>query len=254
VTLLEEIADSGRPAMARKVHAYLTKLFNWAIARGTLETSPCTAVKPAALIGRQEARQRVLNDAEIRALWEAAGTLGYPHAQFIKMLLLCGQRLRETANAQWQEFNLDAGLWTIPPERMKTGVAHEVPLPTAAVELLKSLPHWSGPFVFSTRGGGRPIAGFSQVKNRIDAALGDKVAAWRFHDLRRTMRTGLGALPIPSNVCEMCIAHAQPGMRRVYDRYGYRSEKARALSLWAARLAEIVEPGRDPGNVVPLRA
>jgi integrase len=85
---------------------------------------------------------------------------------------------------------------------------------------MKSLPRWQGDFVFSTTGGTRPISGFSKMKSRIDAALGDEVAPWRFHDLRRTMRTGLGGLPIPSNVCELCVAHAQPGMHKVYDLHG----------------------------------
>jgi integrase len=187
-------------------------------------------------------------------LWQATEALGYPVGSFVRLLLLTGQRRREISNAQWQEFNLDAGLWTIGPERMKTGSAHEVPLAPAAVELLKSLPRWSGPFVFSARGGTQPISGFSQMKGRLDAELVGKVTGWRFHDLRRTMRTGLGALPIPSNICELCIGHVQPGMHRVYDRHSYRDEKRRALELWAAKLAEIVAPDRDPGKVVPLRA
>jgi hypothetical protein len=74
------------------------------------------------------------------------------------------------------------------------------------------------------------------------------VAKWTFHDLRRTMRTGLGGLPIPSNICEMCISHSQPGLHKVYDRHGYRNEKRRAFELWAARVAEIVEP--DTGDNV----
>jgi hypothetical protein len=84
--------------------------------------------------------------------------------------------------------------------------------------------------------------------------LGDKVAAaWTLHDIRRTVRTLLGALPIPSNVCELVIAHAQPGLHRIYDLHRYRSEKARALSLWAGRLQEIIEASRDSGNIVELR-
>jgi hypothetical protein len=70
--------------------------------------------------------------------------------------------------------------------------------------------------------------------------------------LRRTVRTGLGALPIPSNVCELVIAHAQPGLHKVYDLHSYRDEKRRALELWASRLQEIVGPA-EPGNVVRFK-
>jgi integrase len=205
-------------------------------------TSPCTGVKASDLAGRKEARQRVLNEAEIRALWQATDGLGYPAAPFIKMLLLTGQRLREVAEMTWSEVDLEKALWVIPAERMKGAAAHEIPLAPAAVEILKSLPRWPGPFVFSTTGGERPIGGFSKMKSRVDAAIGDKVAPWRFHDLRRTLRTGLGALPIPANVAELCIGHVQIGMHKIYDRHSYRAEKARAFELWASKLAEIVEP------------
>jgi integrase len=143
---------------------------------------------------------------------------------------------------QRHELDLERALWVIPAERMKTGTAHEVPLPAMAVEILKNLPRWTGPFLLSTTGGARPISGFSKFKSRLDAAMAEPVAPWRFHDLRRTMRTGLAALPVPNNVAELCIGHMQPGLHRVYRRHSYRSEKLRALELWAAKLASIVEP------------
>ena len=132
------------------------------------------------------------------------------------MLLLTGQRLREVAEMTWQEIDLDKALWTIPPERMKGDAAHEVPLAPMAVEILKSLPRFVGPFVFTTTGGDRPISGFSKMKSKIDSVLPD-VDGWRCHDLRRTTRAGLGGLPVPNNVSELCIGHAQPGLHKVYD-------------------------------------
>jgi integrase len=147
---------------------------------------------------------------------------------------------------RWCEVDFDAALWTIPAERMKSGATHEVPMPPAAVEILRGLPRWAGGnFMFSTTGGKRPISGFSKAKARLDASMPEETPAWRLHDLRRTARTGLGALPIPSNVCELVIGHVQPGMHKIYDLHSYCEEKRRALELWAARLAEIVEPGGD---------
>jgi integrase len=163
------------------------------------------------------------------------------------------ERRNEIAEMTWYEVDLDNALWVIPPERMTGDAAHEVPLPPMAIDVLTSLPRWTGPFVFSTTGGERPIGGFSKMKLRVDAAMKEPIAPWRFHDLRRTMRTGLGALPVPNNVAELCIAHVQPGLHRVYDRHSYRDEKRRAFELWATRVAEIVEP-RSPGNVVRLNA
>lgn len=148
--------------------------------------------------------------------------------------------------------NIETALWTIPAPRMKGGAAHEVPLSGLALEIIKSLPRFAGPYVFTTTGGERPVSGFSKAKARLDAGA-PGMAPWRMHDLRRTVRTGLGALPIPSHVCELVIAHAQPGLHKVYDLHSYRDEKQRALDLWAARLSEIVERGATD-NVVRLKA
>ena len=64
------------------------------------------------------------------------------------------------------------------------------------------------------------------------------------------MRTGLSALPIPDQVRELVIAHAQPGLHQVYDLHAYRQEKLHALNLWAARLRSIVEPPRPTENLL----
>ncbi|MCW2285681.1 integrase [Rhodoblastus acidophilus] len=259
----------GRPAQARLVLAYVRKLFNWAVAQEIygLESSPCDKIAVKDLIGKPTIRDRTLDPEEVRALWavtdwsnEAPGPIGYPFAPFVRLLLLTGQRLREVAEARWREFDLDAGIWIIPADRMKGGAAHEVPLPPMAIEILRSLPRGdAGDFVFSTTGGKRPISGFSKAKTRLDGAIAqhrqtsgaEEMPDWRFHDLRRTMRTGLSALPIPNLVAELVIAHAKPGLHKIYDLHAYRDEKRHALKLWEARLLAIVSP-EPPSNVVTL--
>jgi integrase len=153
----------------------------------------------------------------------------------------------------WSEIDLDRKLWTIPAERMKSDSSHVVPLAPEAIAILESLPRWSGPFVFSTTDGQKPSSGFSKMKERIDEAFPEKIAAWCFHDLRRTMRTGLSALRIPDIVSELCIAHTQPKLHKVYDQHSYLDEKRHAFDAWAARVRTIVD-GTDGSNVVPLAA
>jgi integrase len=254
VSAIVKAIAKDRPYAAYHAFAYGSGLFSWAIAARTyrLKTSPFGSLSIKALIGGRDPRQRILSDPELRAIWRATSKesgLGYPLAPFVRMLILTGQRLREVADAKWSEFNLDARLWTIPAERMKGDGAHEVPLSEAVMELLGELPRGRGPFVFSTTNGARPISGFSKAKDRLDRALVD-VAPWRFHDLRRSVRTGFGGLPVPTKVAELVIAHAQPGLHKVYDLHKYRDEKRRALDLWAARLDAIVG-GADASNVIP---
>ena len=90
-------------------------------------------------------------------------------------------------------------------------------------------------------------------KRRLDRRLAAIVSVpnWTLHDLRRTMRTHLSALPISGIVAELMIGHEQRGIRAVYDRYAYLDEQRSGFELWAARLRDIVEP--PPENVVLLR-
>jgi integrase len=249
---IRAIVKRGAPYQAHNALGYLRRLFNWAI--GThefgIDASPVERLSPKDLIGKREARERTLTDAELCAVWDATVPMGYPYGPLVRLLILTGQREREVADMSWSEINFDQALWTIPAIRMKGARAHEIPLVATAVALLKSLPRFTaGEYVFTTTSSAKPVNGFSKAKARIDRLSG--VESWKIHDLRRSMRTHLSALPVQDMVRELIIAHARPGLHRVYDQHNYRSEKRECLELWAARLKGIVEP--PPPNVVPLQ-
>jgi len=252
VSLIDAIARRPAPYLAHVVLGHIRSLFNWAINRGAygLETSPCDRLKPAALIGAKQPRQRTLNDAELRALWQASETIGYPFGPLYRLLLLTGARKSEVAGAQWSEFDLARKLWTVPPERFKSNATHMVPLPEQAVAVLKSLPHFTkGDHLFTTTFGEKPIAGFSKGKARLDKLM--KAPPWVIHDIRRTVRTRLASLRVPDMVAEMVIGHGRKGIQRVYDQHTYETEMREALELWATRLRDIVTP--PPNNVVRMK-
>src|SRR5580658_6379139 len=100
-----------------------------------------------------------------------------------------------------------------------------------------------GDHLFSTTFGVKPVNGFSKAKEIIDREmlkhLPTAPAPWVFHDIRRTMRTGLSALPVPDLVRELVIAHTKPGLHKVYDLHAYLDEKRQALDLWSARVMAI---------------
>jgi integrase len=246
VAMAEEIGDRA-PYLAHVVFGHIRKLYNWAIARGTygLEVSPCDRVRLGDLIGRKEPRTRVLIDGELRALWAVAGGLGYPYGPVVRLLMLTGQRESEVAGARWSEIDLAGRLWLIPKERMKGRAAHVVPLSDAVVMILGALPRFSGGgHVFSTTDGVKPVNGFSKCKARIDARLAAELGAapppWVLHDIRRTVRTGLSTIGVADMVRGLVIAHARPGLHKVYDQHAYLEEKRQALDLWAARLSTVV--------------
>jgi integrase len=250
-TAIRAIVARGAPYQAHNAFGYLRRLYSWAI--GTQEfgitSSPVERLSPKDLIGKREPRERTLTDSELRKVWQAAGKMGYPYGPVFRLLILTGQREREVADMSWSEIDLAKRLWTIPGARMKGGSAHEVPLSPAAASLLDALPRFTaGDFVFTTTAGAKPINGFSRAKTRIDRLSG--ASAWKIHDLRRSMRTHLSALPVQDLVRELVIAHAKPGLHRVYDQHAYQDEKRRCLDLWEKRLLSITEP--LPASVMDL--
>ena len=260
--LIEPIRDRPAPYYAHNIFAHCRSLFGWAINCGAygLETSPCDHIKPKDLIGEKLPRQRTLSDDEIRAFWGATEKIGYPFGSMFRMLLLTGQRKSEVSDARWIEFDMEAKVWTVPPERFKSNSTHLVPLTTDAIELLQSLPRFkSGDFLLSAGRGTTPVRGFSTAKERLDALMLDelrkidskaKLAPFVTHDLRRTVRTRLSSLRVPDAVAEMVIGHGRKGLQRVYDQHKFIDEMREALEAWNARLRAIVNP--PPANAVAL--
>ena len=270
--LLDKIVDRGTPIAANRTLAALRRMCSWAVERGLVETSPCEKVRaPAA----ETSRDRVLADDEIRAAWAAFEGAGWPFGPLAQLLLLTGQRLREVGEARWQEVDLDAKTWTIPKERAKNGVAHEVPLSEAALRILRALPRVeAGPrpagFIFTTNGK-TAVSGFSRAKAGFDkATLGgmrkaalergddpdafEPPAQWTLHDLRRTAASGMAGLGIAPHVVEAALNHKSgsiKGVAAVYNRYSYGAEKRAALDAWGRYLDALVS-GAPASNVVDL--
>ena len=193
--VINEAVDRGAPYQARNLLGHVRAMFNWAIEADDygLEVSPCDRIRPKHLIGERSPRDRVLTDAEIRALWRSAERIGYPFGSVLQLLMLTGVRKSEASDAQWPEFDLDRKLWTVPSERFKSKSTHLVPLAKDAVSLLEGVPRFTtGTHLFSTSFGQKPITGFAKAKLRLDKfmteELGKAPTPFRLHDIRRTVQ------------------------------------------------------------------
>ena len=71
------------------------------------------------------------------------------------------------------------------------------------------------------------------------------------HDLRRTIRTGLGALNVEPHICEAVLNHLPPKLVQTYNKYDYLKERRAALDLWASQLAVAIAQSNGE-NVVRL--
>ncbi len=246
--LLEERKNSKGPSSANKTLVGLRKMYNWAIDHDLLENNPCANVKKPVPI---QERERVLSRQEIREFWHACNELGYPYGPLCQLLLLTGQRRGEIAKLKKNFIDFEDKKLRIPAENVKAKRGQDVPLSDFAISLLKSLPQFDGPYVFTTCFGKKPVDCFGKAKNKFAGHF--DAPDWRYHDLRRTCATGMAELGVPLHTISRVLNHAEGGVTRIYARYSYINEKRDALDLWARHVWNIVHDGEDDGKVVPIK-
>jgi integrase len=196
---------------------------------------------------------RSLTDDELRAVWQAAGEIGYPFGPYYRLLILTGQRRNEWAEARVSEIDRGNKWLEVPRARYKGRRDHIVPLAPEALAIVDSLPAWAGEnhYLFSSNGGRVPISGFSKGKGRLDefarealrAIKGDPRLAfpsYRVHDFRVTCETRLAHLGFSQEVRDAVLGHAKPGLQRTYNKHDYVAEKRRALEAYAAHIMGVV--------------
>ncbi|MCH8160728.1 MAG: integrase arm-type DNA-binding domain-containing protein [Chloroflexi bacterium] len=220
----------AHPVAANRALTRLRAVLNWAVAEDLVEANVAAGIKRPT---RESPVDRILSDTELRAVWKATDTLNYPGREFARLLILSGQRRDDVRLMRWDELDLESRAWTIPASRFKSRRSHLVPLPDAMVEIIEGLPsNDEDGFVLSLDGGGRAYGNVQRPKGALDKAA--KVTGWTWHDLRRTMRTGLSRLGIRRDVAELVIGHSVGGrLGQTYDLYEFADEKRHALDAWA---------------------
>ena len=206
--------------------------FNWCRHRRYLTDNPVVGI--AAF--RQTRRSRILSDDELKRVWDACERetdLPRPFRSIVQLLILLGQRETETAaiRREW----IGAETITIPSSIAKNKNQHTLPIGGRAKLILaggndlgllfpaKNKPH-------------EAFCGWGKAKARLDELSG--VMGWTLHDIRRTFRSGLGALGVAPHVAERMVNHisARTDMERTYDLYQYMPEMRAAIELWESKL------------------
>jgi integrase len=233
--VLDAIVERGSPSGANHALAAIRKCFNWCLERGLIETSPCMMIKSPA---KAKARDRVLSDLDLVAIWKAGESIGYPAGIMLQLLVLTAQRRNEVASMRWQDLDLEAGLWTIPAEISKNGKPHLVPLSRMAMTRLALVPRLHEVFVFPARGRSETtFSGFSKLKSKTMQL--SQVDGWTLHDLRRSAATLLARLGVAPHVVERVLNHMSGsfgGVAGVYNRFQYVPEMRDGLERLAGHI------------------
>lgn len=167
-------------------------------------------------------------------------------AKALLFVLYTAARSGEVRGARWGEFDLDAALWSIPGERMKSGRPHRVPLSPEAVALLQFVPRFEGVDIVFPGKENKPLSDMSLTA--VMRRMGLQAVP---HGLRSTFRDWCGErTATPNEVAEMCLAHAVGSQTEAAYRRGDMLDRRReVMDLWAKFIA--TEPPK--GNVRTLR-
>jgi integrase len=226
------------PIGANRKLAYASAFFNWCVDEGILEINPLHRMRKP---GKENERDRFHTIAELREIWAATGTLGYPFQQLYRLLIVMPNRREEMASMPVS--------------------------PLARSLIIEARDHPDRPakskYLFSTTED-TPVSGFTKAKRRLDRAVhdarvkaaearGQKAEAaeamshWTIHDLRTTFNThACEMLDVPPHVADRILNHAATATRskvmRIYNKSELFEPRRKALCDWAdLLLSRVIE-------------
>ena len=239
---LRKVEGLGKYETASRLRAVISQVFRYAIATARAENDPTFGLR-GALVAPKATHRAALTDWEsfaelIRAAWVYSGSVETRIA--LKLMALLYPRPGELRQAEWQEFDLDKGVWIIPAERAKMRRAHKKPLPALAVEALHELQRHTGNrrLVFpSPQSAERPLS-----ENTINLALRrmgfgkDQATSHGFRASASTLLNESGLWP--ADAIEAELGHVSGDeVRRAYHRALYWEERVKMADWWADEIA-----------------
>jgi integrase len=249
LAICDKIKGRGAPQMALFTRNVVKRMYEYAISRQAAAINPAQQLV-ARFIATPQSRTRVLSLDEIGSVMRTvyASDMSRAYKLALHLLVITMVRKSELIEAEWSEFDFEAGIWRIPAARMKKDIEHWVYLSAQALEMLrelKTLSH-SQRFVFPMRRGheDRPIA--KSTLNQAVRAMKADVQHFVIHDFRRTASTHLHEMGMSSDAIEKALAHSIKGIKGVYNRAEYANERRKILQLWAT----FVDAQINEGNKV----
>lgn len=225
-----------------RVRALCRSIYDLALVTGRVTFNPTESLHKFLQVHKSKNFAHVAPE-ELPALIRAIRS--YPHAPDVRiglmllMLLTC--RPSELREARWSEFDIEAGVWEIPKERMKMRLAHLVPLPKQAKELLKELHKITGgyPLLFPGRNDTkkpRSNTVFLMALRRM-GYQGRQTG----HGFRHITSTLLNEMQYNEDVIEMQLAHVKNDVRGIYNKAKYFKPRSKMMQWYANHLDKLAK-------------
>lgn len=251
MTAVKVIETRGAADQAGRVLQRVKAVYRWAVIHERIETNPMLDLVPSEILQPRQVKHRAaMSDKELpEFLAKLAAYDGDPHTlHALRLLILTATRPGETRGARWAEFDLDAAVWIIPPERMKMRVEHRVPLSTQALDVLRTMQTLSTgrELVFpSPYYPSKPLS--ENTFNSALARMGYKNSATA-HGFRALFSTVANECGWNPDVIERQLAHKEANeIRAAYHRSTYLKDREKLMQWWGDYL-----DGRKAGNVVKM--
>ena len=239
---------STKRETARKVRQRISTIMDWAAAEGHRTDNPCYALKGALpKAGRQTQHQRALPfDRVSDAVSRVRDSGAYPATKLaFEFLVLTACRSGEVRGARWEEFDLDAAVWTIPGERTKTGRPHRIPLSPRALDVLREaaeLRDRTGLVFPSARG----LTMSDMTLSKLIKELGIEAVPHGFRSSFRMWAAERSSTP--REVAEFALGHVVGDeAERAYMRSDLFDKRRDLMDAWARYLDS------TPAHVVAIR-
>ena len=254
VDYVSSIFQAGHRGAADKHRGYVSAAFGWAIRSAndyTVEHRQSWGVKLNPVLdvakdaGAKQTRDRNLSADELSLLWRATapGSAGFAPetAACIRVLIACGQRVRETLRMEGRDIDLKARLWRMPASKTKGGSHHHtIPLPDAIMGDLRLL--------VDLRGDGPLFLGSTGQKVMHDSSIMQAIERWyasagvepfQTRDLRRTWKSRAHDAGVDRFTRDLIQQHAKGDTgSKHYDRAEYLPQMRDAMNKWSGWITE----------------
>jgi integrase len=234
LNVIQQAAKNNGPSVAAEAKRTMAAIFARAVSTLRVDTDPTYSVR-GALPKNKTQHRRPLKSAEIGQLLRDLD--GYRGAVTTKAAfgLMWGTLCRpsEAVEAEWSEFDLDSGLWTIPERRMKARREHITPLPAQTVDLLRGVHAVTGrgKFVFPNRDDRDKPMTLPALRQAL------KTLGWAGkyspHATRATGSTMLNELHYEPDLIEAQLAHADRDKTRgSYNQAKWLPKRMMMMQRW----------------------
>ena len=234
---------------AKRVRQRLSTVFKYCIAQQWRTDDPANIAIVEALPNpkRKVQHRKSISYNDVSGFIEtiSKSSAGLSTKLGLEFLILTATRSGEVRKARWDEVN--GSLWTIPAERMKSGVAHRIPLPSRCIEILeeaKTISQGSG-FIFEGTKPNRPLS--ENTFNKLMKELGLEVHA---HGFRTSFRTWTQEKTnYPREIAEAALAHSlRDKAEAAYARSDLLEKRAEMMEAWAQFIST------NTSDVINIRA